>query len=250
MAREEGKGPAVVFLHGFLENQSMWDELWSALPKQYRKISLDLPGHGGSENLSYIHTMEEMAEVVKALLDRLRLRKAVLVGHSMGGYVALAFAEAYPDMLKAMVLMNSTSRADSDERKINRDRAIALVKRNHKSYIRNAIPMLFRPKSRTLYREQVAAVKKEALKTSLQGVVAALEGMKRRIDREVILNFAPYPILLVAAKKDPVLGWDDLAEQFEHAAVQSLELSEGHMSHIENFAELLQGLKSFLRQNA
>jgi len=245
-ASDSGQGKAVVFLHGFLENRAMWAELQEALPKKYRCISLDLPGHGESENLAYVHSMEEMAEVVKALLDHLKIRRAIVVGHSLGGYVALALADSYPDMLKGMVLINSTARADGEERQRNRDRAINLVKRNHKSYVRNSIPMLFRPVNRKKYHEEVKKIKTEALQTSAQGIVAALEGMKIRIDHEVILNFAPYPILFVASKKDPVLPWEQLEEQFFHESVEPLVLSEGHMSHIENFPELLAGLKQFL----
>jgi pimeloyl-ACP methyl ester carboxylesterase len=245
-AFDSGQGIAVVFLHGFLENRKMWSPLVEALPKKYRCIALDLPGHGDSENLAYVHSMEEMAEVVKALLDHLKIRRAVVIGHSMGGYVALALSDRYPDLLKGMVLMNSTARADNALRKYNRDRAIALVKRNAKSYVRNSIPMLFRPLNRKKFSEEVKEIKGQALETSAQGIVAALEGMKNRIDREVILNFAPYPILFVASKKDPVLGWEQLEEQFFHEAVEPLVLSEGHMSHVENFPELFGGIKQFL----
>lgn len=245
-AFDSGQGIAVVFLHGFLENRKMWSPLIAALPRKYRCIALDLPGHGDSENLAYVHSMEEMAEVVKTLLDHLKIRRAVVIGHSMGGYVALALSERYPDLLKGLVLMNSTARADSEKRKYNRNRAIALVKRNPKSYVRNSIPMLFRPLSRKKFSEKVKQIKGEALATSAQGIVAALEGMKNRIDREVILNFAPYPILFVASKKDPVLAWEQLEEQFFHESVESLVLSEGHMSHVENFPELFGGIKQFL----
>ncbi len=245
-AEEQGQGKALIFLHGFLENRQMWASVIEALPNTYRKIVLDLPGHGKSDNLAYVHTMEEMAEVVMALVRHLRLKKFSLIGHSMGGYVALAVADKYPDNLKALVLMNSNSRADSPEKKLNRDRAIALVKRNPKSYVRNAIPLLFRPKNRNLLKEQVALVKEQALETSPQGIVAALEGMKDRVDREMILAFAPYPILFIASKKDPVLDFQMLEEQLHYNAVESLILEDGHMSHFENPEALIEGLRSFL----
>lgn len=247
-AEEQGQGKAIIFLHGFLESRQMWAELFAALPNTYRKIALDLPGHGKSDNLAYIHSMEEMAEVVMALAKHLGLRKFSLVGHSMGGYVALAVGDQYPDNIKAMVLMNSNSRADSEDKKRNRDRAIALVKQNYKSYVRTAIPLLFRPKNRDLLREKVKTVKQQALETSAQGIVAALEGMKQRIDREMILAFAPYPIQFIASKKDPVLDFEILQEQFEYDGVQPLILEDGHMSHVENFEELLKGLRAFLRK--
>ncbi len=246
IAEDEGRGRAVIFLHGFLENRRMWKDLLPKLPRNIRKITLDLPGHGDSENLAYVHSMEEMAEVVMSLMKRLFIRKAVICGHSMGGYVAMAFAEKYPDNLKGLVLMNSNSRADSEERKINRGRAIQLVKQNPKSYIRNAIPLLFSEESRHRLKAEVNWARDEGLRTSVQGVVAALEGMKLRPDREAILEFAPYPILLIASKKDSVLPFEMLQEQMEHRAVKPLILEEGHMSHLEEPESLVQGLKQFL----
>ncbi len=248
VAEDEGKGPALIFLHGFLENRGMWSDLKKNLPRSFRKISLDLPGHGDSENLGYFHSMEEMAEVVMALIRRLSLRKVVLCGHSMGGYVALAFAEKYPDHLRALILMNSNSRSDSEAKKLHRDRAIALVKQNPQSYIKTAIPMLFSEGNRSSLKEVIAQVRREAQKTSPQGVVAALEGMKIRLDREAILAFAPYPVLMIAAKQDPVLDFEMIREQFEHPGVEPLLLDQGHMSHFEEPEELKQGITRFLKQ--
>ena len=118
-----GKGTAVVLLHGYLENLSMWDCFISELSKKNRIVSIDLLGHGQSDCLGYVHSMEDQAEMVSEDLSHLKIKKAVLIGHSMGGYVALAFAELYSDHMKGLVLMNSTSRADSDEKKHNRNRA-------------------------------------------------------------------------------------------------------------------------------
>lgn len=247
IAEDEGRGRAVIFLHGFLESRRMWRDLLPSLPKGIRKISLDLPGHGDSENLSYVHSMEDMADLVRSLMKHLYLRKAVLCGHSMGGYVALAFAEFYPDYLKGLILINSNSRADSEERKHNRSRAIAVVKKNPKAYIRQAIPMLFSPSSKDRLNDAISRASEEALRTSAQGVVAALEGMKIRPDREPILAFAPYPILMIAAKQDPILPFEMLQEQMQHRAVQGAVLEEGHMSHLEEPKALAVALKSFLR---
>ena len=246
---DTGSGIAVVFLHGFLENQSMWKDLISALPKKYRAITLDLPGHGQSHNLGYIHTMEDMAELVKALINELKLKKAFLAGHSMGGYVALAFAEKYPDFVRGIILQNSTARADSHTKKLDRDRAIALVKENPKSFVRKSIPNLFRPKNRITMREVVTWVKKEALKTSPQGIVAALEGMKIRPDREVLLHFAPYPVLFIAAQNDPILPFETLKSQLKAEKVTPCVTENGHMGHIEDSEKVCKSLLSFLAAN-
>src|SRR5690606_26597163 len=150
-----------------------------------------------------VHTMEQMAEAVKAVLVELKLRRISIIGHSMGGYVALAYAEAYPDDVKGLVLANSTARADSEQRKKNRDRAIEVVKKDHKTYVRMGVSNLFRPKNRKVFSEEIKVLKKEALKTPLQGIVAALEGMKIRDDREILLHFTPFAKMMILGKKDP-----------------------------------------------
>lgn len=231
---DQGKGTAVVLLHGFLENSTMWKDLVPEITKKHRAITIDLLGHGETECLGYIHTMEDMADAVHEVLTHLKLRKVVLVGHSMGGYVSLALAEHYPDMIKGLCLVNSTSRADSEERKLNRDRAIKAVKYDYKKFVRMSISNLFRPKNRTIFSEEIKQIKKEALKTPLQGIVAALEGMKIREDREVLLHFSPYKKMLLLGKKDPVLKYEDLKEETENTEVEVIEFPDGHMSYIEN----------------
>jgi len=205
-------------------------------------------GHGYTECLGYIHTMEDQADMVHQVLRELKIRKAVFMGHSMGGYVALAFADLYPDAVKGLALLNSTSRADSKERKQNRDRAIVAVKQNHTAFVRMSIANLFSEDNRERLSDVIEEVKKEALKTPLQGIVAALEGMKIRIDREVLFHFATYPILLILGKKDGVLNYDDSLEQIEKTRVELVTFPDGHMSHIENETELKTVLLGFLKK--
>lgn len=245
---DEGKGTAVVLLHGFLENKTMWDKYNSLLSKNHRVITIDLLGHGATECLGYVHAMEDQADMLYAVLIYLRLRKVVLVGHSMGGYVALAFAELYPDYVKGIFLLNSTTRADSAERKTNRERAIVCVKQDYTNFIRMSIANLFSEDNREKLGKEIENVKKEALKTPLQGVVAALEGMKIRKDREVLLHFAPYPIHLVLGKKDPVLPYEETIDQIEGTKVALTAFNDGHMSHIENEKELKTVLVDFLKK--
>lgn len=242
-----GKGNAVVLLHGFLENKTMWQDLVPELSKKNRIITIDLLGHGETECLGYVHSMEDNAEVVQAVLSKLRIRKAIFVGHSMGGYVALAFAELYPAMVKGLVLQNSTSNADSEERKTNRDRAIKAVKKDYTTFIRLSVANLFGPDNRERLIDEIEKVKTAALKTPLQGIVASLEGMKIRKDREVLLHLTPYPKMLILGKKDPVLIYETTLEQIEGTAVKLVTLPDGHMSHIENREELSKVLLDFLK---
>jgi len=244
---DNGKGNAVVLLHGFLENQTMWQDLVPELSKKHRVITLDLLGHGETECFGYVHSMEENADVVQAVLSKLRIRKGVFIGHSMGGYVALAYAELYPEKVRGLVLLNSTSKADSEERKANRDRAIKAVKKDYTTFIRLSIANLFSPDNRERFIDEIEKVKIEALKTPLQGVVASLEGMKIRKDREVLLHLTPYLKMLILGKKDPVLIYETALEQIEDTAVKLVTFPDGHMSHIENREELNDVLIEFLK---
>jgi pimeloyl-ACP methyl ester carboxylesterase len=244
---DTGRGNAVVLLHGFLENLTMWQDLVPELSKKNRIITIDLLGHGETECLGYVHSMEDNAEVVQSVLSKLRIRKAVFVGHSMGGYVALAYGELYPENVRGLVLMNSTSKADSDERKANRDRAIKAVKKDYTTFIRLSIANLFSPDNRERLIDEIEKVKTEALKTPLQGVVASLEGMKIRKDREVLLHLTPYPKMLILGKNDPVLNYEDSLDQIEDTAVKLVTFPDGHMSHIENKDELKTVLLEFFK---
>lgn len=244
---DTGKGTAIILLHGFLENKTMWQDFIPELSLKNRIITIDLLGHGETECLGYVHSMEDNADVVHEVLSNLRIRKAVFVGHSMGGYVALAFAELFPESIKGLVLLNSTSRADSDERKANRDRAIVAVKQNYASFIRMSIANLFSEDNREKLIDEIEKVKTEALKTPLQGIVASLEGMKIRKDREVLLHLTPYPKLLILGEKDPVLNLVETKEQIENTTVQLVTFPDGHMSTIENKKELLKVLSLFFK---
>ena len=245
---DSGKGTAVVLLHGFLENKTMWKDLVPILSQKNRVITIDLLGHGATGCLGYVHSMENNAEIVKAVLSHLRIRKVIFVGHSMGGYVALAFAELYPATIKGLVLLNTTSKEDSAERKHNRDRAIKAVKQNYVNFVRLSIANLFSVNNRERLENEIENVKLEALKTPLQGIVASLEGMKIRKNREFILHESEFPKLLILGEKDGVLIYKDNLAQLENTDVKLVTFQDGHMSHIENKEELEKTLLGFLRE--
>ena len=243
-----GKGTAILLLHGYLENSSMWDYFVPEFSKKNRVITIDLLGHGASGCLGYVHSMEEQADMVAEVLTHLKIKKVNLIGHSMGGYVALAFAELYAQHVKSLVLMNSTSRADNTEKRQNRDRAIQAVKKNYVIFVKISIANLFSEENQILLLDEIENVKKEALKTPLQGIIAAQEGMKIRNDREVLLHFAPYPKMLILGKKDTVLNYEDTIDQVEKTNVQLVTFPDGHMSHIENREALLIVLLDFIKK--
>ncbi len=240
-----GKGSAIVLLHGFLENSAMWHDIETILSKRNRVITIDLLGHGQTANLGYVHTMEDQAHLVRSLLKSLNLRKVTLVGHSMGGYIALAFADIYPKNTKGFCLLNSTSYADTKEKKANRERAITAVKQNYKTFVRISIPMLFSEENRILLKNKINSVTAEALKTSKQGIIASLEGMKIRKDRSFLLNESNFKKMLILGENDTVLDFSTHSKQVINTNTELKKLAQGHMSHIEMTDDVVLLLNKF-----
>ncbi|NVK27676.1 MAG: alpha/beta fold hydrolase [Flavobacteriia bacterium] len=242
-----GRGSVILLLHGFLENASMWDDYANELSKHFRVICIDLPGHGKSDCFGYVHSMDEMAAVVKTIADHHHLKRYHIVGHSMGGYVALAFGEKHPDVPKSITLFHSTALADSESKKQDRNRAIKLVKEHPEAFVKHSLPMLFRSKSRTIFRDEIKNLVKEALKMPVQGIIAALEGMKERPDREVLLHLSPIPFLFITGKRDSVLPFEKIEPQLSAPMVVDRLITEnGHMGFIEDRDLCLETLIYFI----
>ena len=241
-----GNGPLLVLLHGFLEEESMWDELTPHLSKSFQCLRVDLLGHGKTGNLGYIHRMEDQADMVDHLMTELELSSGSFIGHSMGGYICLALLEKYPDRVNKLCLMNSTAMADSDEKKVNRDRGIAAVKQNHRTFIRLAIPNLFSDDNRQKFKNEIEKVIEKALTMTPQGIVASLEGMKIRKDRTSFLKEFASNSLLIIAREDPALDFDSLIKLATMSHLKHTILEGGHMSHFENKESLLQAFDIFL----
>ncbi|TDU43359.1 pimeloyl-ACP methyl ester carboxylesterase [Gelidibacter sediminis] len=244
--QDYGHGTPVVLLHGFLETSLMWENLIPKLAENHQVITIDLLGHGGTGCLGYIHTMEMMANVVKFVMEHLHIEKSVVIGHSMGGYVALALADKYPDKVRKLCLMNSSPFADSPERQINRDRAIAAVKYNHKNFISMSIVNLFSPTTRERFGGEIETIKLIANALPIQGIIAALEGMKVRKDRSEVLKRLNPQNLVILGQKDPVLEYHIVRTELEKLKIKIIDFPDGHMSHIENNNELTYNLLQFV----
>jgi len=244
---DQGKGTTVVLIHGFLENATMWDKITPELIKKNRVITIDLLGHGQSDCLGYIHSMELFAETVEAVLKHLKIRKYILVGHSLGGYISLAIAKINPNKIKGLCLLNSTSNEDSKEKKNIRTRANKMVQNNFENMVKMSISNLFNQEKLSTYTKEIEAIKKEALKTSLQGYIAAQEGMKIRPNSNQFLKESSFKKLLIIGKKDPVLNLETAKEEAEKTSSELVIFPDGHMSHIENTSELISILKDFIK---
>ncbi|MDR2222356.1 MAG: alpha/beta hydrolase [Flavobacteriaceae bacterium] len=238
----EGEGPTIVLLHGFLESALMWKHITPYLAQKHQIIAIDLLGHGETKNLSEAHSMDDMADAVHATLVDTGVNEAIFIGHSMGGYVALSFAEHYTEMVKRMVLIASTTKADSEERKSHRTRAIELVKKNSKAFVTMATSNLFQDHIRPLITQEIEDYKEEALKVSTQGIIAALQGMKDRPDREVLLYTSTFPISAIMGTLDTIMPIEENIMQYKNADIKTTLIEAGHMLHIEKKDDLLKAI--------
>jgi pimeloyl-ACP methyl ester carboxylesterase len=239
-----GKGHAVILLHGFMESSEMWVKQIDFLKKSNKIITVDLPGHGNSDCFGYMHTMEFMADAVQAVIKKLRLRKVILVGHSMGGYVSLALAKKNPKILKGICLFHSTAAADTDERRKLRIRAIEVVKRNKRMFINEAIPVLYAPDFRNHHKADIKYSKEMALGTSIQGIIAAIEGMKQRSSSEEFIKQADFTIAFIMGRKDAGIPFESVLKQAK-SAKRSYSLVLDEVAHM-GFVEEPEGCNKFL----
>lgn len=244
---DAGKGRVLVLLHGFLGSREIWSEFSKKLSKRFRIIAIDLPGHGKTPAIGYYHSMELLAQSVKAVLDHIGVRRYVIAGHSMGGYTTLAFSELYPENICGICLFHSTSYADSEEKKKERDKVIRLVKKEHKHYVAEVISSLFAPENLKRIPDEVEKVKKIAVSTSKQSIINSLEGMKERKSRDMILKFAEYPVLFIVGKKDTAIDYNTLYPQMGLCKYPTVLMMEnvGHMGFYEAPKETLKELMKF-----
>ncbi|MDR2424319.1 MAG: alpha/beta fold hydrolase [Prevotellaceae bacterium] len=226
----------LVLLHGYLETNEVWADFASLLTNGIRIIAIDLPGHGLSGTNSNENSMEFMADVLAEVLHHAKIEKATVAGHSMGGYAALAFAEKYPEMLEKLCLFHSTPNPDTDEKKQNRDREIALIRENRLASILNInIPNMFATENRKRMDDCIVMISENATVSDTQGIIACLEGMKNRKDMNAFLAGFDKPLLLIFGKKDKYIAENvakELVEKFPEADVLMLENS-GHAGFLE-----------------
>lgn len=245
--QSRGEGPAIVLLHGFMENMHMWDHFARKLSSQFRVITIDLPGFGKSECLGQVHLMEQMATAVNKVLKELEVKKCLMAGHSMGGYASLAFASKFPGKLKGLCLFHSHALADTPEAKLNRNRAIEMVNSDRNIFIYNFFPELFAPGNVEKFRAEIRQMHSEAMACSAKGIVAALEGMKYRTNKLDVLKDARFPILFILGKKDSRIPFEKtLAQAAMPANGEILVLDKvGHMGFLEARKATLATLRGF-----
>jgi len=245
--RKSGSGQAIVLLHGFLESKAMWEGFTEKLQQHFTVLAIDLPGHGESGLVAETHTMQLMTKVVKAVLVVENIAQIIIVGHSMGGYVALEFAVSHPSFVEGLVLFHSHAKADSDETKEIRRRTIAVVQQNKGSFIKHFIPDLFDQKHVNDYSVEIKKLQDMADLMSPEAVIAAISGMRERNSQLQFLLTTKTPILFIIGKQDSRMPYSQIVEQAVIPAHSEILLLDdvGHMGYIEEPDITLKAIKYF-----
>ena len=243
-----GKGQKLILLHGFGETASVWREIVNDLSKDYEVLVPDIPGSGDSPAIDDM-TMDGLATAVHALASSLGWKKYVLIGHSMGGYISLAYADLFPAALNALGLFHSTAYADSEEKISTRKKGIQFIKDNGAAaFLRSTTANLFAPETKKQRPELIDRIVASGTGFSEEVLISYYEGMIQRPDRTHILSQVPYPVLIIMGKYDQAVPVKDnlqLCKLPKVAYIHTL-FQSGHMGMLEETQRSISILRQFM----
>jgi pimeloyl-ACP methyl ester carboxylesterase len=235
--RVYGSGKKMMLLHGFPETGDVWKKQVEYLKDKFLLIVPDLPGSGKSELIQDM-SMEGMAEIIKAILDNENpaAGKTAIIGHSMGGYITLAFAEKYPAYVSGFGLFHSTAYADNEEKKAARRKGIDFIRQHGAAeFLKTSVPNMFAPATKSDNQALVDNFLREANNFSPDSLVSYYEAMMKRPDRTAILQNTSVPVLFVMGEHDTIIPLSDglkLCSLPEKSYIHVLRKS-GHMGMCE-----------------
>jgi len=252
--REEGSGLPVVLLHGFAEDGTIWNDQAEYLRSGCRLIIPDLPGTSLSTPSGTPATsMESMAETVLTILNHEGIDQCVLIGHSMGGYITLAFAEKYPDRLKGFGLFHSTAYPDSEEKKAARRKSNEFIRTNGAApFIRQSTPNLFAASTRTSRPDLIETMIDRYSGLAPDTLIAWYEAMIHRPDRTAVLRDSAIPVLFVIGKEDQAIQPEHTLQQSHLPSISHIHILQ-HSAHMGMLEEpdlsnnLLQSFLNFVK---
>lgn len=246
---DSGKGKVIVLLHGYLETSEVWGGFAGKLAEKYRVIIPDLPGHGRSDVFGEIHTMELMAEIIEELLNDLKIEKVFLTGHSLGGYVALAFVEQFPERLSGYCLFHSHPLPDSPETFTKRRQEINLVKAGQKDLIYpENVTKMFATSNLEKNKTSLERSKEIASTIPVEGIIAILKGMMVRPSRLGIMEKGGVPCLWILGAMDNYINCEEIQKKVRLPgnAVFVILKNSGHMGFVEEEGLSLKAIDTFL----
>lgn len=240
----------VILIHGFPLNKTMWNAQITALKEDFRVVAYDIRGHGNSHSSDVGFSMGLFANDLIALMDTLKIDKAVVCGFSMGGYIALNAIEKYPERFNALLLCDTNCAADSAATKKNRMKAIESIKENGLAeYADESIKKLFALSSISKKSEEVAFVREMIIKTEKSSIYKSLHALADRKDTCNVLTKIRMPVLIMVGEEDEITP-PDVAFSMQYKIIGAeLHLIEhaGHMSNIENSAAFNKQLIKFAK---
>lgn len=244
-SRERGAGKALIFIHGFPMHQAIWDDFGERFIKSYNVITLDLPGFGKSPILPFPFSIDQVAGQVLHFITEKEIQNSVVVGHSLGGYVALSMIEKRPDLFSGIGLFHSTAYADSAEKKASREKVIDFVEKNGAlAFTKNFIAPLFaNPQNKW-----IETVKKIAGQSSEAAIIGYTQAMSTRYDQTKTLKNFKKPTLFLAGNQDvgiPVASIHEQATVCHYPEIHILQ-GVGHMAMFEKPDEAADRIEGFL----
>jgi len=244
--RDEGSGTPLVLVHGFCGSSEYWQHLVAPLSRQFRVITPNLRGHGSSTFSDAPCTMDHLADDIACLLAHLKLESVILLGHSLGGYVTLAFAERYPEKLSGFGLIHSTAFPDDETAKVNRNKGMESIRENGiEPFIKALVPKLFAPEHLQSMPEAVQLAKQIGRRTNPEAAIRILAGMRDRPDRLDVLRNTDRPVLLVAGEKDQIIPVHKAVALEAPHVTPVLIPGAGHMSMLEAPETLMAAIRQF-----
>jgi pimeloyl-ACP methyl ester carboxylesterase len=248
---DEGSGTAIMLIHGYLESADVWNGFAGRLVKKFRVLTVDLPGHGQSDLYGNTHTMEFLAETLNAIISGVGIEKVILIGHSLGGYVALAFLELFPEKLSGYCLFHSHPFADTLESLHKREREIRIVEAGKKFLMYpDNVKKMYAAGNLEKFSVELELSKKIASRIPAAGIVAVLKGMMARPSRLSLMEQGRVPCLWILGSKDNYIQCEDIQKRVKlpgNAKVMILENS-GHLGFIEEEEKTAEIVVSFIRE--
>jgi pimeloyl-ACP methyl ester carboxylesterase len=248
---EAGQGLPIVLLHGFCETKEIWKSFMEPLSKKFRVIAVDLPGFGENPPLFKPVTIADIAEQIYNFVHDMGLDKVVMIGHSMGGYVSLAFAEKFPMRLAGLGLFHSTAYSDNAEKKHARDKTIEFIERyGTEEFVDEFVPPLFFEGRKKDLKEEIKMVIEMGKNTSKMSVIEAIRAMRDRKDRTKVLEKIACPVLFIVGKNDIAVNFSSSVNQFWLPAYSTVHIlnNTGHMGMLERSAETCLMVEHFVEQ--
>jgi pimeloyl-ACP methyl ester carboxylesterase len=246
--RITGAGKPVMLIHGFGEDGNIWDNQSEYLKDKFKLIIPDLPGSGQSEMIDDM-SMEGMAEVIHAIIHEENIDTCTIIGHSMGGYILLAFVEKYWNHVSAFGLFHSSAYADSEEKKATRRKGIEFINQHGAfEFLKTATPNLFSQKTKDERPELIDELIASLDNFSSAALVSYYEAMMQRPDRTDVLQKATVPVLFIMGKYDNAVPLEDGLKQChlpEKSYIYILRNS-GHMGMLEEKENCNEILDKFL----